>query len=99
LSAQFLLVITVSLGVGSGHCDFHPALKSAVAYRMRNDEMWLVGAFSLVCCVLAVAPKFTVRVLSYGKPSKSEWLIDAFQLMGCAGLVLVVIRGALYLFF
>jgi hypothetical protein len=32
-------------------------------------------------------------------PPKSEWLIDAFQLMGCAGLALVVIRGALSLFF
>jgi hypothetical protein len=41
----------------------------------------------------------TVRVLSYGNPPNSEWLIDAFQLMGCAGLALVVIRGALSLFF
>ena len=64
---------------------------------MRNDEMLLVGTFSLICCVLAVWPRFTVRVLSYGRPPTSEWLIDAFQLMGCAGLVLVVIRGALSL--
>lgn len=66
---------------------------------MRNDEMWLVGTLSLVCCVLAVWPRFTVRVLSYGKLPESESLIDAFQLMGCAGLALVVIRGALLLFF
>jgi hypothetical protein len=66
---------------------------------MRNDELWLVGAFSLVCCVLAVAPRFTVKLLSYGRPPKSEGLIDAFQLMGCAGLVLVMIRGALYWFY
>ena len=66
---------------------------------MRNDEMWRMGAFSLVCCVLAVAPRFTVKVLSYGRLPKSDALIDAFQLMGCAGLVLVVIRGALYWFF
>jgi hypothetical protein len=63
---------------------------------MRNDEMWLMGVFSLVCCVLAVAARFTVRVLSYGRRRTSDGLIDAFQLMGCAGLVLVVIRGALY---
>jgi hypothetical protein len=40
-----------------------------------------------------------VKVLSYGKPPKSEGLIDAFQLMGCAGLALVVIRGALSVFY
>jgi hypothetical protein len=66
---------------------------------MRNDEMWLVGMFSFICCVLAVWPRFTVKVLSYGKPPKSEWLVDAFQLMGCAGLALVVIHGALSVFF
>ncbi|HEY2682392.1 MAG TPA: hypothetical protein VGI93_02705 [Steroidobacteraceae bacterium] len=66
---------------------------------MRNDELWLVGAFSFVSCLLALAPRFTVKVLSYGRLPKSEWLIDAFQLMGCAGLVLVVIRGALYWLF
>jgi hypothetical protein len=66
---------------------------------MRNDELWLVGAFSLVCCVLAVAPRFTVKILSYGKPPKSEGLVDAFRLMGCAGLALVVIRGVLYRLF
>jgi hypothetical protein len=60
--------------------------------------MWLVGMFSFVCCVLAVWPRFTVKILSYGKPPKSEWPIDAFQLMGCAGLALVVIRGSLLLF-
>jgi hypothetical protein len=58
--------------------------------------MWLVGVFSVVCCVLAVAPRFTVKILSYRKPPKSEGLVDAFRLMGCAGLALVVIRGVLY---
>jgi hypothetical protein len=57
--------------------------------------MWIVGIFSCICCVLAVWPRFTVKVLSYGRPPRSEGLIDAFQLMGCAGLALVVIRGAL----
>jgi hypothetical protein len=66
---------------------------------MRNDVLWLVGAFSLVCCVLAVAPRFTVKILSYGKPPKSKGLVDAFRLMGCAGLALVVIRGVLYRLF
>jgi hypothetical protein len=66
---------------------------------MRNDEIWLVGMFSFVSCVLAVWPRSTVKVLSYGKPPKSEWLIDAFRLMGCAGLALVVIRGTLSAFF
>ena len=53
----------------------------------------------MVCCVLSVWPRFAVKILSYGKPPKSQGLIDAFQLMGCAGLVLVVIRGALSFFF
>jgi hypothetical protein len=66
---------------------------------MRSDEWLLVGIFSMVCCVLSVWPRFTARVLSYGKRPKSEGLIDAFQLMGCAGLVLVVIRGTLSFFF
>jgi hypothetical protein len=66
---------------------------------MRNDEMWLVSIFSCICCVLAVWPRFTAKVLSYGKPPKSEGLIDAFQLMGCAGLALVVVRGAISVFF
>ena len=67
--------------------------------RMRSDEMWLMGMFSMVCCVLSVWPRFTVKILSYGKPPKSQGLIDAFQLMGCAGLALGVIRGALSFFF
>jgi hypothetical protein len=29
--------------------------------------MLLVGMFSLVCCVLAVGPRFTAKVLSYGR--------------------------------
>jgi hypothetical protein len=65
---------------------------------MRNDEIFLIGAFSLLCCVPAVWPRFTMRVLSYGKPPRSEGLIDALQLMGCAGLALVIIRGALSMF-
>lgn len=54
---------------------------------------------SMVCCVLSVWPRFTAKTLSYGKLPKPQGLIDAFQLMGCAGLVLVVIRGALSFFF
>ena len=66
---------------------------------MQSDEMWLVGVFSMVCCVLSLWPRFTARILSYGKLQKSQGLIDAFQLMGCAGLALVVIRGALSFFY
>lgn len=66
---------------------------------MRSDDIWLVGIFSIVCCVLSVWPRFTAKILSYGKRSRSEGLTDAFQLMGCAGLVLVIIRGALSFFF
>jgi hypothetical protein len=66
---------------------------------MRSDEMWLVGMFSMICCVLSVWPRFTAKILSYGKLPESQELIDAFQLMGCAGLALVVIRGALSFFF
>jgi hypothetical protein len=60
---------------------------------MRSDEMWLVGIFSMVCCVLSVWPRFTAKILSYGKLPKSQGLIDAFQFMGCAGLVLVEFAG------
>ena len=60
--------------------------------------MLLIGTFSFFFCVPAVWPRFTMRILSYGKPPRSEGLIDALQLMGCAGLALVVIRGALSLF-
>jgi hypothetical protein len=67
--------------------------------RMRTDEMWLVSIFSMVCCVLSVWPQFTARILSYGKLAESQGMIDAFQLMGCAGLVLVIIREALSFFF
>jgi hypothetical protein len=66
---------------------------------MRSDDMWLLGILSMVCCVVSVWPRFTAKVLSYGKVPKSERLIDAFQLMACAGLALVAIRGALSLFF
>jgi hypothetical protein len=65
---------------------------------MRSDEFWLVGVFNMICCVLSVWPRFTAKILSYEKLPKSRGLIDAFQLMGCAGLVLVVIRGALSFF-
>ncbi len=65
---------------------------------MRSDEMWLVGMFSSLLRS-TVWPRFTAKILSYGKLPKSQGLIDAFQLMGCAGLVLVVIRGALSFFF
>ena len=49
----------------------------------------------MVCCVLSVWPRFTAKIVSPGKLPESQGLIDAFQLMGCAGLALVVIRGAL----
>lgn len=66
---------------------------------MRSDEMWLVSMLSMICCILSVWPRFTAKILTYGKPPTSNGLIDAFQLMGCVGLALVVIRGPLSFFF
>jgi hypothetical protein len=69
-----------------------------IACEVTKCGLW--GMFSMVCWVLSVWPGFTAKTLySYGKLPKSQRLIDAFQFMGCARLVLVVIRGALSFFF
>ncbi len=64
---------------------------------MDGEEAWLLGIFSMLCCCITVWPRITTKVLSYGRPPNSEWIVDAFQLMGCAGLFVVAIRGGLAL--